>query len=97
MISGNQVRWRAIERADLPRFVAWLNGPEATRGLSIDLPLSSEDEADRFEGLGQARAEERPLAIEVLHDQKVRQTMHEDGGYINVLLMSMLRSEWKRG
>jgi len=27
MITGKRIRLRAVERADLPQFVAWLNDP----------------------------------------------------------------------
>ncbi len=44
MIYGKRIRLRAIEREDLPRFVAWLNDPDVLQGLLIYLPLSLQDE-----------------------------------------------------
>lgn len=48
MIYGERIRLRAIERRDLPFFVAWLNDPEVRHGLQIYLPLSLEEEEDWF-------------------------------------------------
>jgi len=49
MIKGDRLTLRAIERDDLPRYVAWLNDPEVRHHLSIYLPISSQDEADWYE------------------------------------------------
>ena len=49
MLKGDQVTLRAIERDDLPRYVAWLNNPEVTRHLTLYLPLNADDEADWYE------------------------------------------------
>ncbi|MCX6079422.1 MAG: GNAT family protein [Chloroflexi bacterium] len=65
MIYGDKVRLRAIERDDIPRFVHWLNDPEVTAGLTINLPMSSWDETHWFENLANQAAEERPLALDV--------------------------------
>ena len=35
MILGKQVRLRAIEKEDLPRFVVWLNDPQVRRNLLL--------------------------------------------------------------
>lgn len=65
MIIGKQVRLRAIEREDLPRFVEWLNDPEVIRGLLINVPLSLNQEQAWFDGLRSRPAEEHPLGIEI--------------------------------
>ena len=44
MIYGERVRLRHVERDDLPHFVEWLNDPEVTQGLSMRIPLSSDEE-----------------------------------------------------
>lgn len=64
MIYGTRVRLRAVERADLPFFVAWLNDPEVREGLIVYLPLSLEEEEEWFQGVLKRPAPERPLAIE---------------------------------
>ena len=40
MIPGDKVRLRRPERADLPRFAAWLNDPEVRRHLALVYPQS---------------------------------------------------------
>lgn len=65
MIYGERIRLRAIERADLPFFVEWLNDPEVRHGLKLYLPLSMAEEEEWFEKMLQRPAVERPLAIEV--------------------------------
>ena len=51
MIIGDQIRFRSIEKEDLPYFVKWLNDPEVRQGLSMIMPLSQAEEEDWFEGL----------------------------------------------
>jgi RimJ/RimL family protein N-acetyltransferase len=71
MILGEQIRFRAIEKEDLPYFVKWLNDPEVRQGLSMILPLSLAEEADWFEELLKKPPFERPLAIEIQPDPQV--------------------------
>jgi len=65
MIFGQNVRLRAPEREDLPRFVAWLNDPEVRAGLTIVLPLSIGEEEAWFERMLKSPAHEHPLVIEI--------------------------------
>jgi diamine N-acetyltransferase len=65
MILGERVRLRAIERDDLPRFVAWLNDPEVLRGLLLAIPLSLPQEEQWFSRMLEQPTEEHPLVIEV--------------------------------
>ena len=65
MITGERIRLRAVERDDLPLFVAWLNDPEVTAGLSLYLPLSQADEEGWFEHMVNQPAEQHPLVIEI--------------------------------
>jgi diamine N-acetyltransferase len=65
MLIGKRVRLRAIERADLPHFVEWLNDPDVSRGLSLNVPLSQDMEEGWFDALKNHPAEERPLGIEI--------------------------------
>lgn len=68
MIYGERIRFRAVERDDIPRYVEWLNDPEVIAGLSIYLPFSNADETHWFEGLMSRSMEERTLAIDVKSD-----------------------------
>lgn len=65
MIYGKRVRLRAIEKEDLPQFVAWLNDPEVRRGLSNVIPFSLTSEEKWFEDLQEKPPPEQSLAIEI--------------------------------
>jgi RimJ/RimL family protein N-acetyltransferase len=49
MIKGQRLTLRAIERDDLPRYVAWLNDPEVNQYLKPTTPFNLEDEVDWYE------------------------------------------------
>jgi RimJ/RimL family protein N-acetyltransferase len=49
MLKGQRLTLRAIERDDLPRYVAWLNDPEVTDHLLTHLPFNLDDETDWYE------------------------------------------------
>jgi len=65
MIYGERIRFRAIDRDDLPTFVKWINDPEVLQGIGIYLPFSMADEEDWFEGMRKRPPDEHNLAIEV--------------------------------
>jgi diamine N-acetyltransferase len=64
MIYGERIRFRAVEREDLPAFQKYVNDPEVTAGLGIYLPLSMLDEEDWFAGVRKHPPDERNLVIE---------------------------------
>ena len=64
MIYGEGIRLRAIERADLPHFVVWLNDPDVREGLLLYLPFSLADEETWFDQMLKRDQPEHPLAIE---------------------------------
>lgn len=64
MILGRRVRLRAVEREDLPRFVAWLNHPEVRRGPAQSFPLSLPLEEPWFEKTLAQEPHERPFSID---------------------------------
>lgn len=67
MIIGRNVRLRAIEREDIPRFVRWLNDPEVIEFLLMNAPLSKAMEEQWFEKqVAAAPHTGQVLAIEVL-------------------------------
>ncbi len=49
MFTGTNLTLRAITRADLPRYVAWLNDPEVIEHLSLFLPMNIDDETEWYE------------------------------------------------
>jgi diamine N-acetyltransferase len=65
MIYGEHVRLRADERADLPKFVEWLNDPEVIAHLLMNLPVSLAGEEQWFENMLKRPQAEQPLAIEI--------------------------------
>ena len=65
MIQDNDIRLRAIEEEDLPRFVAWLNDPEVYQHLEKTIPLSTAHEALWYQDLLKKPMEEHPLVIEI--------------------------------
>lgn len=65
MIYGDRIRFRAIEREDLPRFVNWLNDPEVRENLALYLPLSMSHEESWFENMLKRPQEEQPMSIEI--------------------------------
>lgn len=71
MIIGVQIRFRAIEKEDLPKFVSWLNDPEVKQGLSLVLPLSLAEEENWFEELSKKSPYEKPMAIEIQPDPQL--------------------------
>ncbi len=71
MITGNQLRLRAIEREDIPRFVHWLNDRDVTCFLLLNSPLSTAMEEKWFERqLTIPPNEGQVLAIEVLQESQ---------------------------
>jgi diamine N-acetyltransferase len=66
MIFGERIRLRALRRVDLALFVDWLNDPEVTRGLMVNLPFSIHDEENWFDQTRKKPLEERPLTIDIL-------------------------------
>jgi RimJ/RimL family protein N-acetyltransferase len=65
MIQGERIRLRRNERADLPKFVEWLNDPDVRRYLSLGMPISTASEEQWFENMLKLPAAEQPFAIEI--------------------------------
>lgn len=65
MIYGERIRLRAVEKADLPMFVAWLNDPEVQQGIILHSPLSQTEEENWYERMLARPADEHVMAIEV--------------------------------
>jgi RimJ/RimL family protein N-acetyltransferase len=65
MIIGHRIRFRAIERGDLPTFVTWLNDPEVQQGISLHHPFSQAEEENWYEGMIKHPIDEHVMGIEV--------------------------------
>lgn len=64
MIFGERIRFRAIEREDLPTFVKWINDPNVKQGIGVYLPFSMMDEQEWFDTMQKRTPSEHNLAIE---------------------------------
>ena len=65
MLNGNGIRLRRDERADIPKFVEWLNDPEVRKYLLMHMPISTANEELWFENMLKLPGEEQPFAIEI--------------------------------
>jgi RimJ/RimL family protein N-acetyltransferase len=65
MIIGERVRFRGVEREDIPTFVKWLNDPEVLKGILIHHPVSQATEGNWFEEMLKHPADEHVMGIEV--------------------------------
>lgn len=65
MITGDRIRFRGLERDDVPTFVIWLNDPEVQQGILLHNPVSRATEASWFEKMIQRPPDEHVLGIEV--------------------------------
>ena len=65
MIIGHRIRFRAVERGDLPTFVTWLNDPEVQQGIMIHHPFSQAEEENWYEGMIKHPIDEHVMGIEV--------------------------------
>jgi len=64
MISSQRIRLRPIQRSDLSFFVEWLGDPEVRQFITVNIPLSLEEEEMWYEQVLKHPKPERPLAIE---------------------------------
>ena len=65
MIIGDRIRFRGIEREDIPIFVKWLNDPEVQAGVMLHNPLSRAAEENWFEGMIKRPPDEQVMGIEI--------------------------------
>jgi RimJ/RimL family protein N-acetyltransferase len=64
MLYSNRLRLRAAEKADIPRFVIWLNDPEVRQFLLMAYPLSQAFEEKWFASMLDRGMAEQVLVIE---------------------------------
>jgi diamine N-acetyltransferase len=65
MICGKHIRFRGVEREDLPTFVKWLNDPDVIQGILVHSPISQADEENWFERMIKRPLDEHVFGIEV--------------------------------
>jgi RimJ/RimL family protein N-acetyltransferase len=108
VIYGERIRFRAIERDDLPTFVKWLNDPEVRQG--IHQPFSHAEEEGWFEAMLKRPADEHMLGIEVREpvqeDSEEHWKLIGDWGFSNIDWLNQAaefgimigdKSYWNRG
>jgi diamine N-acetyltransferase len=64
MIYGEHIRFRGVEREDLPTFVRWLNDPDVIQGILFRSPISQADEENWFERMIKRPPDEHVFGIE---------------------------------
>ena len=64
MIFGERIRFRGVERDDIPTFVKWLNDPEVIQGILVHNPISQADEENWFERMITRPPDEHVFGIE---------------------------------
>ena len=69
MIYGERIRFRGVEKEDLPTFVRWLNDPDVIQGILVHNPISHSDEENWFEGMIKRPPDEHVYGIEVKEDR----------------------------
>jgi diamine N-acetyltransferase len=85
MLIGEKIRLRAVEREDLPRFVAWLNDAEVRQGLNLYQPMSLAFEEGWYENMLKRPVEEQSLVIEI----------ETPGGWTAIGTLSLMAVNWK--
>jgi diamine N-acetyltransferase len=65
MIYGERVRLRALEVADLPHFVTWLNDPDVRQGLLMHNPVAQAEEENWYQRMLQRPVDQHAMGIEV--------------------------------
>ena len=65
MIIGERVRFKGVEREDLPTFVKWLNDPEVSQGILIHHPFSQAEEENWYGEMIKRPVDEHVMRIEV--------------------------------
>jgi diamine N-acetyltransferase len=65
MIYGERIRFRAVEKDDLPYFVKWLNDPEVRQGILLHNPVSQTEEDGWYERMLARPVDEHVMALEV--------------------------------
>jgi diamine N-acetyltransferase len=64
MIYGERIRFRAVEKGDLPLFVIWTNDQEVRQGILLHNPVSQAEEDGWYERMLLRPVDEHVMAIE---------------------------------
>lgn len=91
MIIGDRIRFRGLERDDIPTFVKWLNDPEVQKGILLHNPVSRATEENWFEGMIKHPPDEQVLGIEVREEASET----EEGGWRLIGSLAFTNIDWK--
>ena len=90
MIIGERIRFRGLERDDIPTFVKWLNDPEVQQGILLNHPVSHATEENWFDGMIKRPPDEQVLGIEVyLPGEK------GEGGWKLIGSLAFINIDWR--
>jgi diamine N-acetyltransferase len=82
MIIGERIRFRGVEREDLPTFVNWLNDPEVMQGILIHHPYSQAEEENWYEGMIKNPIDEHVMGIEAqVRDNHLDEKPEQSGDF----------------
>lgn len=62
---GKRIRFRAVEKEDIPKFLRWINDPEVTENLVLIEPMSHYEEEKWYESMMERPVHEHIYLIEV--------------------------------
>jgi RimJ/RimL family protein N-acetyltransferase len=93
MIYGERIRFRGLEREDLPHYVRWINDPEVTAGLGILRPFSMVEEEKWFEEMLKQPDDQHVMNIEVRETNP--ETGEETWKFIGGCAFSVI--DWRNG
>ncbi len=91
MIIGERVRFRGVERSDIPTFVRWLNDPEVRNGILIHSPISQTSEENWFERMSQRPPDQQVMAIEAL----VPDSQGGESHWVHIGNIAFDRIDWR--
>lgn len=72
MLSSQRIRLRPLQRNDLPFFVEWLSDAEVRQFITVNIPLSLDEEEQWYDQVLKLPKPERPFAIEVKEENEWR-------------------------
>lgn len=91
MIIGESIRFRGVERSDIPTFIRWLNDPEIQQGILIHGPVSQAWEEGWFERMIQRSPDQQVMAIEAF----VAGSQGEEGQWKHIGSIAFDDIDWR--
>jgi diamine N-acetyltransferase len=98
MITGERIRFRGVERDDLPTFVKWLNDPEVRQGILMHHPGSQAEEENWYDEMLKLPMDEHVLGIEAKlpGEKAVEPSNHANEGHWKLIgNLAFFRIDWR--